>query len=280
MIVYCTRIQTKGKPHKSNTAMKQTSNKVATTAKVAKEVKSNAQSVSAPTQSAEVKATLKALRATAPIVKLKQSIDKGSVDVFTKSLKLGTLLSARLEAFNAPEFKAFIKANGSKMEDEKERLWTAVGIGRSYFYRHAKAGKFLIGDADSGEQFIVYREAMLELEEKCALDVDTYNAWMLAEKPEASVPVKEEAVAEGEAEGEAEGDEALEFSDEELSGVAAQFIVTDGGSIHSDEDGKTIRFNGNEQLLKAMFTKCATGLGLVCLSVEEFEAVLTSGVEA
>jgi len=257
---------------------KQTTNKVATTAKVAEGTKSNTKAVSAPTQSAEVKATLKALRATAPIVKLKQSIDKGSVDVFTKSLKLGTLLSARLEAFNAPEFKAFIKANGSKMEEEKERLWTAVGIGRSYFYRHAKAGKFLIGDADSGEQFVVYREEMLALDEKCALDVDAYNAWMNAEKPEAAVPVKEAAAAE--VEGEGEGDEALEFTDEELDKVAAQFIVTDGGSIHSDEDGKTIRFNGNEQLLRAMFTKCATGLGLVCLSVDEFEAVLTSGVEA
>jgi hypothetical protein len=258
--------------------MKQTTNKVATTAKVAKEVKSNAQSVSAPTQSAEVKATLKALRATAPIVKLKQSIDKGSVDVFTKSLKLGTLLSARLEAFSAPEFKAFIKANGSKMEDEKKRLWEAVGMGRSYFYRHAKAGKFLIGDADSGEQFIVYREAMLALDEKCALDVDAYNAWMNAEKPEAAVPVKEAAVAESE--GEAEGDEALEFTDEELNKVAAQFIVTDGGSIHSDDDGKTIRFNGNEQLLKAMFAKVATGLGFICLTPDEFEAVLAPAVEA
>ncbi len=257
---------------------KQTTNKVATTAKVAKEVKSNAQSVSAPTQSAEVKATLKALRATAPIVKLKQSIDKGSVDVFTKSLKLGTLLSARLEAFNAPEFKAFIKANGSKMEDEKKRLWEAVGMGRSYFYRHAKAGKFLIGDADSGEQFIVYRDAMLALDERCALDVDAYNAWMNAEKPEAAVPVKEESVAEGDGEG--EGDEALEFTDEELNNVAAQFIVTDGGSIHSDDDGKTIRFNGNEQLLKAMFAKVATGLGFICLTPEEFEAVLAPAVEA
>ena len=237
---------------------KQTTNKVATTAKVAK----------------EVKATLKALRNTAPIVKLKQSIDKGSVDVFTKSLRLGTLLSARLEAFNAPEFKAFIKANGSKMEDEKERLWSAVGIGRSYFYRHSKAGKFLIGDADSGAEFILYRNAMLALDEKCALDVDAYNAWMNAEKPAAVMSAKEDAVAEVEA------DEALEFSDEELSGVAAQFIVTDGGSIHSDEDGKTIRFNGNEQLLKAMFTKVAIGLGLVCLSVEEFEVVAGLGVEA
>jgi len=253
--------------------MKQTTNKVATAAKVAKEVKV---SVSAPTQSAEVKATLKTLRDTAPIVKLNDSIKKGSVDVFTKSLKLGTLLSARLEAFNAPEFKAFIKANGSKVKDEQSRLWEAVEMSKSYFYRTAKAGKFLIGDADSGAEFVLYREAMLELDERCALDVDTYNAWMNGGKPEASVPVKEEAVAEVEA----EGDEALEFSDEELDKVAAQFIVTDGGSIHSDEDGKTIRFNGNEQLLKAMFTKCATGLGFVCLTPEEFEAVLTSGVEA
>ena len=260
--------------------MKKQNNKVATTAKVAEGTKSNAKAVSAPTQSAEVKATLKALRATAPIVKLKQSIDKGSVDVFTKSLKLGTLLSARLEAFNAPEFKAFIKANGSKMEDEKKRLWEAVGMGRSYFYRHAKAGKFLIGDADSGEQFIVYREAMLELDEKCALDVDAYNAWMNAEKPEAAVPVKEAAVAESEGEAEGEGDEALEFTDEELNNVAAQFIVTDGGSIHSDDNGKTIRFNGNEQLLKAMFAKVATGLGFICLTPEEFEAVLAPAVEA
>ena len=84
---------------------KQTTNKVATAAKVAKEVKV---SVSAPTQSAEVKATLKELRNTAPIVKLNESIKKGSVDVFTKSLKLGTLLFARKEAFNAPEFKAFL----------------------------------------------------------------------------------------------------------------------------------------------------------------------------
>jgi hypothetical protein len=257
---------------------KQTTNKVATTAKVAEGTKSNTNAVSAPTQSAEVKATLKALRNTAPIVKLNESIKKSSVDVFTKSLKLGTLLSARLEAFNAPEFKAFIKANGSKMEDEKERLWSAVGIGRSYFYRHAKAGKFLIGDADSGEQFVVYREEMLALDEKCALDVDAYNSWMVAKKPEAAVPVKEAAAAE--VEGEGEGDEALEFTDEELAGVAAQFIVTDGGSIHSDEDGKPIRFNGNEQLLRAMFTKVATGLGLVCLSVEEFEVVAGLGIEA
>ena len=250
---------------------KQTTNKVATTAKVAKEVKSN---VSAPTQSAEVKATLKALRNTAPIVKLNESIKKSSVDVFTKSLKLGTLLSARLESFNAPEFKAFIKAEGHKVKDERERLWSAVEMSKSYFHRHATSGKFLIADADSGAEFILYREAMLELDEKCALDVDTYNAWMKGGKPAAAVQVKEDAVAEG------EGDEALEFSDEELDKVAAQFIVTDGGSIHSDEDGKTIRFNGNEQLLKAMFTKVATGLGLVCLSVEEFEVVAGLGVEA
>ena len=138
--------------------MKQTTNKVATTTEVAKEVKV---SVSAPTQSAEVKATLKTLRDTAAIVKLNDSIKKGSVDVFTKSLKLGTLLSARLEAFNAPEFKAFIKAEGRKVKDEQSRLWEAVEMSKSYFYRTAKAGKFLIGDADSGEQFIVYREAML-----------------------------------------------------------------------------------------------------------------------
>ena len=260
---------------------KQTTNKVATAAKVAKEVKSN---VSASTQSAEVKATLKALRNTAPIVKLNESIKKSSVDVFTKSLKLGTLLSARLESFNAPEFKAFIKAEGHKVKDERERLWSAVEMSKSYFHRHATSGKFLIGDADSGAEFILYREAMLELDEKCALDVDTYNAWMKGGKPAASVQVKEESVAEGEAEGEAEveaeGDEELEFSDEELDKVAAQFIVTDGGSIHSDEDGKTIRFNGNEQLLKAMFAKVATGLGFVCLTPAEFEAVLTSGVEA
>lgn len=279
-MLYCTRIQTKGGTHKSNTAMKQTSNKVATTAKVAKEVKSNAQSVSAPTQSAEVKATLKALRATAPIVKLNESIKKGSVDVFTKSLKLGTLLSARLEAFNAPEFKAFLKADGRKVKEERERLWVAIEMSKSYFHRHATAGSFLIGDADSGAEFVLYRDAMLALDEKCALDLDAYNAWMNAEKPAAAVPVKEEAVAEGDGEGEAEGDEALEFSDEELNNVAAQFIVTDGGSIHSDDDGKTIRFNGNEQLLKAMFTKVATGLGFVCLTPAEFEAVLTSGVEA
>jgi hypothetical protein len=259
---------------------KQTTNKVATTAKVAEGTKSN---VSAPTQSAEVKATLKALRATAPIVKLKQSIDKDSVDVFTKSLKLGTLLSARLDAFNAPEFKAFIKADGRKMEDEKERLWSAVGIGRSYFYRHAKAGKFLIGDADSGAEFVLYRDAMLALDEKCALDVDTYNAWMKDEKPAAAVPVKEESVAEGEAEGEVEGDEALEFTDEEMAGVAAQFVVsTDAvsGSIHFNDDATKKAVNGNEQLLKAMLAKCATSLGLVCMTVDEFDAVMTSGVEA
>lgn len=261
-------------------AVKKQNNKVATTAKVAEGTKSNAQSVSAPTQSAEVKATLKALRATAPIVKLNESIKKGSVDVFTKSLKLGTLLSARLEAFNAPEFKAFLKADGRKVKEERERLWVAVEMSKSYFHRHATAGSFLIGDADSGAEFVLYRDAMLALDEKCALDLDAYNAWMNAEKPAAAVPVKEEAVAEGDGEGEAEGDEALEFSDEELNNVAAQFIVTDGGSIHSDDNGKTIRFNGNEQLLKAMFTKVATGLGFVCLTPAEFEAVLTSGVEA
>ena len=282
MIVYCTIIQTKGETHKSNTAMKQTTNKVATTAKVAEGTKSNAKAVSAPTQSAEVKATLKALRNTAPIVKLNESIKKSSVDVFTKSLKLGTLLSARLDAFNAPEFKAFIKADGRKMEDEKERLWSAVGIGRSYFYRHAKAGKFLIGDADSGAEFVLYREEMLALDEKCALDVDAYNAWMVAKKPEAAVPVKEEAVAEVEAEAGAEA-EGEEFTDEELAGVAAQFVVsTDSvsGSIHFNDDATKKAVNGNEQLLKAMLAKCATALGLVCMSVEEFEAVLTSGVEA
>ena len=259
---------------------KQTTNKVATTAKVAEGTKSNTKAVSAPTQSAEVKATLKALRNTAPIVKLNESIKKSSVDVFTKSLKLGTLLSARLDAFNAPEFKAFIKADGRKMEDEKERLWSAVGIGRSYFYRHAKAGKFLIGDADSGAEFVLYREEMLALDEKCALDVDAYNAWMVAKKPEAAVPVKEEAVAEVEAEAGAEGEE---FTDEELAGVAAQFVVsTDAvsGSIHFNDDATKKAVNGNEQLLKAMLAKCATALGLVCMSVEEFEAVLTSGVEA
>lgn len=273
LIVYCTRIQTEGKPHKSNIAMKQTTNKVATTTEVAKEVKV---SVSAPTQTAEVKATLKALRNTAPIVKLNESIKKSSVDVFTKSLKLGTLLSARLESFNASEFKAFLKAEGCTIKDERERLWSAVEMSKSYFHRHATSGKFLIGDADSGAEFILYREAMLALNERCALDVDAYNAWMKGGKPAAVMSAKEDAVAEVEA----EGDEALEFSDEELDKVAAQFIVTDGGSIHSDEDGKTIRFNGNEQLLKAMFAKVATGLGFVCLTPAEFEAVLTSGVEA
>jgi len=257
--------------------MKQTTNKVATTDKVAKDVKSN---VSAPTQSAEVKATLKALRNTAPIVKLNESIKKSSVDVFTKSLKMGTLLSARLEAFNAPEFKAFIKAEGRKVKDERVRLWSAVEMSKSYFHRHATSGKFLIGDADSGEQFIVYRDAMLELDEKCALDVDAYNAWMKADKPAAVMCVKDESIAEGEAEGEAEGDEALEFSDEELNKVAAQFIVTDGGSIHSDEDGRVIRFNGNEQLLKTMFAKVASGLGMIFMSVEEFDSVMTANVEA
>ena len=255
---------------------KQTTNKVATAAKVAKEVKSN---VSAPTQSAEVKATLKALRNTAPIVKLNESIKKSSVDVFTKSLKLGTLLSARLEAFNAPEFKAFIKADGRKMEDEKKRLWEAVGMGRSYFYRHAKAGKFLIGDADSGAEFVLYRDAMLALDEKCALDVDAYNAWMKGGKPAAVMSAKEDAVAEVEA----EGDEALEFTDEEMAGVAAQFVVsTDAvsGSIHFNDDSTKKAVNGNEQLLKAMLAKCATSLGLVCMTVDEFDAVMTSGVEA
>ena len=244
---------------------KQTTNKVATAAKVAKEVKSN---VSAPTQSAEVKATLKALRNTAPIVKLNESIKKSSVDVFTKSLKLGTLLSARLEAFNAPEFKAFIKADGRKMEDEKKRLWEAVGMGRSYFYRHAKAGKFLIGDADSGAEFVLYRDAMLALDEKCALDVDAYNAWMKGGKPAAVMSAKEDAVAEVEA----EGDEALEFTDEEMAGVAAQFVVsTDAvsGSIHFNDDGSVKSFNGNQQALLAMFEKVAQSLGVVApLEVE------------
>lgn len=236
--------------------MKQTTNKVAPTAKVAKEVKSN---VSAPTQSAEVKATLKALRNTAPIVKLKESIDKSSVDVFTKSLKLGTLLSARLDAFNAPEFKAFIKAEGNKVKDERERLWDAVGMSKSYFHRHATSGSFLIGDADSGEQFIVYREAMLALDERCALDVDAYNAWMKGGKAEASITIKAEAV-----EGVGEGDE--EFSDEEMSGVACQFVVsTDAvsGSIHFNEDGSVKAFYGNQQLLVAMFEKVAQSLGVV-----------------
>ena len=235
--------------------------------------------MSAPTQSAEVKATLKALRNTAPIVKLNESIKKSSVDVFTKSLKLGTLLSARLEAFNAPEFKAFIKADGRKMEDEKKRLWEAVGMGRSYFYRHAKAGKFLIGDADSGAEFVLYRDAMLALDEKCALDVDAYNAWMKGGKPAAVMSAKEDAVAEVEA----EGDEALEFTDEEMAGVAAQFVVsTDAvsGSIHFNDDSTKKAVNGNEQLLKAMLAKCATSLGLVCMTVDEFDAVMTSGVEA
>jgi len=263
---------------------KQTTNKVATTAKVAKEVKSNDKAVSAPTQSAEVKATLKALRATAPIVKLNESIKKGSVDMFHKSLKLGTLLSARLEAFNAPEFKAFIKADGRKVKDERERLWVAIEMSKSYFHRHATAGSFLIGDADSGAEFVLYRDAMLALDERCALDVDAYNAWMKAEKPEAAVPVKDEAVAEGEAEGEGDGEgEGDEFTDAELAGVAAQFVVsTDAvsGSIHFNDDATKKAVNGNEQLLKAMLAKCATALGLVCMSVEEFDAVMTSGVEA
>jgi len=266
LIVYCTRIQTKGRTPKSNTAVKkQTTNKVATTAKVAKEVKSN---VSAPTQSAEVKATLKALRNTAPIVKLNESIKKSSVDVFTKSLKLGTLLSARLDAFNAPEFKAFIKAEGHKVKDERERLWSAVEMSKSYFHRHATSGKFLIGDADSGAEFILYRDAMLALNERCALDVDTYNAWMKGGKPAAAVQVKEESVAEGEA----EGDEALEFSDEEMAGVAAQFVVsTDAvsGSIHFNDDGSIKAVNGNQQALLAMFEKVAQSLGVVApLGVE------------
>ena len=269
MIVYCTIIQTKGETHKSNTAMKQTTNKVATTAKVAKEVKSNAKAVSAPTQSAEVKATLKALRATAPIVKLNESIKKGSVDMFHKSLKLGTLLSARLEAFNAPEFKAFIKADGRKVKEERERLWVAIEMSKSYFHRHATAGSFLIGDADSGAEFVLYRDAMLALDERCALDVDSYNAWMKAEKPAAAVPVKEEAVAESEGDGEGEGEE---FSDEEMAGVAAQFVVsTDAvsGSIHFNDDGSVKSFNGNQQALLAMFEKVAQSLGVVApLEVE------------
>lgn len=250
---------------------KQTENKVATTAKVAKEVKSNAKAVSAPTQSAEVKATLKALRATAPIVKLNESIKKGSVEMFHKSLKLGTLLSARLEAFNAPEFKAFIKADGRKVKDERERLWDAIEMSKSYFHRHATAGSFLIGDADSGAEFVLYREEMLALDERCALDVDAYNAWMKAEKPVAAVPVKEESGAEVEAEGEAEG-EGEEFTDEELAGVAAQFVVsTDSvsGSIHFNEDGSVKSFNGNQQALLAMFEKVAQSLGVVApLEVE------------
>jgi len=258
-----------GKAHKSNTAMKQTSNKVATTAKVAEGTKSNAQSVSAPTQSAEVKATLKALRATAPIVKLNESIKKGSVDMFHKSLKLGTLLSARLEAFNAPEFKAFIKADGRKVKEERERLWVAIEMSKSYFHRHATAGSFLIGDADSGAEFVLYRDAMLALDERCALDVDSYNAWMKAEKPAAAVPVKEEAVAESEGDGEGEGEE---FSDEEMAGVAAQFVVsTDAvsGSIHFNDDGSVKSFNGNQQALLAMFEKVAQSLGVVApLEVE------------
>ena len=256
LIVYCTRIQTKGETLKSNTAMKQTTNKVATTTEVAKEVKSN---VSAPTQSAEVKATLKALRNTAPIVKLNDSIKKSSVDVFTKSLKLGTLLSARLEAFNAPEFKAFIKAEGRKVKEERERLWVAIEMSKSYFHRHATAGSFLIGDADSGAEFVLYRDAMLALNERCALDVDAYNAWMKGGKP-AAVQVKEDAVAEVEA------DEALEFSDDEMSGVAAQFVVsTDAvsGSIHFNEDGSVKAVNGNQQALLAMFEKVAQSLGVV-----------------
>ena len=241
---------------KSNTAMKQTTNKVATTAKVAKEVKAN---VSAPTQSAEVKATLKALRNTAPIVKLSDSIKKGSVDMFHKSLKLGTLLSARKDAFNAPEFKAFLKAEGCTLKVERERLWDAVEMSKSYFHRHATSGSFLIGDADSAEQFIVYREAMLALDERCALDVDTFNSWMKGGKAEASITIKAEAV-----EGDSEGDE--EFSDEEMSGVACQFVVsTDGvsGSIHFKEDGSVKAFNGNQQLLVAMFEKIAQSLGVV-----------------
>ena len=258
-----------GKAHKSNTAMKQTTNKVATTAKVAEGTKSNAQSVSAPTQSAEVKATLKALRATAPIVKLNESIKKGSVDMFHKSLKLGTLLSARLEAFNAPEFKAFIKADGRKVKEERERLWVAIEMSKSYFHRHATAGSFLIGDADSGAEFVLYRDAMLALDERCALDVDSYNAWMKAEKPAAAVPVKEEAVAESEGDGEGEGEE---FSDEEMAGVAAQFVVsTDAvsGSIHFNDDGSVKSFNGNQQALLAMFKKVAQSLGVVApLEVE------------
>lgn len=258
-----------GKAHKSNTAMKQTTNKVATTAKVAEGTKSNAQSVSAPTQSAEVKATLKALRATAPIVKLNESIKKGSVDMFHKSLKLGTLLSARLEAFNAPEFKAFIKADGRKVKEERERLWVAIEMSKSYFHRHATAGSFLIGDADSGAEFVLYRDAMLALDERCALDVDSYNAWMKAEKPAAAVPVKEEAVAESEGDGEGEGEE---FSDEEMAGVAAQFVVsTDAvsGSIHFNDDGSVKSFNGNQQALLAMFEKVAQSLGVVApLEVE------------
>lgn len=243
---------------------KQTTNKVATAAKVAKEVKSN---VSAPTQSPEVKATLKALRNTAPIVKLNESIKKSSVDVFTKSLKLGTLLSARLESFNAPEFKAFIKAEGHKVKDERERLWSAVEMSKSYFHRHATSGKFLIADADSGAEFIVYREAMLALNERCALDVDAYNAWMKGGKPAAAVQVKEDAVAEAEA----EGDEALEFTDEEMAGVAAQFVVsTDAvsGSIHFNEDGSIKAVNGNQQALLAMFEKVAESLGVVFHSIE------------
>tara|TARA_R110000751_G_scaffold135641_3_gene238494 strand:+ start:202 stop:966 length:765 start_codon:yes stop_codon:yes gene_type:complete len=254
--------------------MKQTTNKVATTAKVAKDVKAN---VSDSTQSDLVVAsTLKALRNTAPIVKLKESINKSSVDVFTKSLKLGTLLSARLDAFNAPEFKAFLKAEGCTLKVERERLWDAVGMSGSYFHRHVTAGSFLIGDADSGEQFIVYREAMLALDERCALDVDTFNSWMKGGKAEASITIKAEAV-----EGDGEGDE--EFSDEEMAGVAAQFVVsTDAvsGSIHFNDDSTKKAVNGNEQLLKAMLAKCATSLGLVCMTVDEFDAVMTSGVEA
>lgn len=249
--------------------MKKQNNKVATTAKVAKEVKSN---VSAPTQSAEVKATLKALRATAPIVKLNESIKKGSVDMLHKSLKLGTLLSARLEAFNAPEFKAFIKADGRNVKEERERLWEAIEMSKSYFHRHATAGSFLIGDADSGAEFVLYREAMLALDERCALDVDAYNAWMKAKKPAAAVPVKEEAVAEVEAEGEGDGEgEGDEFTDAELAGVSAQFVVsTDAvsGSIHFNEDGSVKSFNGNQQALLAMFEKVADSLGIVFHSIE------------
>ena len=124
-----------------------------------------------------------------------------------------------------------------------------------------KAGAWLSSDSESANGFIAYRDGMLALDEDCRLDIDGFNAWMKDGKPEPSITIKAEAV---EGDGDGGGDE--EFSDEEMDGVSAQFVVsTDAvsGSIHFNDDGSVKAFYGDRQALVAMFEKVAQSLGVV-----------------
>jgi hypothetical protein len=226
--------------------MSKETNKVATTDKVANEVKQS----------------MKTLSNTQPIVKALEGIDKSVVGTFRKELSASVLCSNRKEAFDVKEYQLHLKEQGLVVKDERVRLYANEDftMSKSLFHRFVKAGEWVASDGESADGFIAYRDGMLALDEACRLDIDGFNAWMKDGKPEAAIRI-EDAVEGG---GEGEGDE--EFSDEEMDGVAAQFVVsTDSvsGSIHFNEDGSVKGFYGNQQALVAMFEKVAQSLGIV-----------------